>query len=62
MASVQADAVYLNGALLSVDPSTGMLPQNPLPGRSVSDGSPLVAPGYSYGFVVLNAAAAAACQ
>jgi hypothetical protein len=61
-ASLQDDAVYLNGDLMFVDPKTGLLPANPIPGLTVQGGAgPFVAPAYAYGFVIYSGAAVAAC-
>jgi hypothetical protein len=64
-AALWNDAAFLNGAALAVDADTGLLPTWPgrIPGRVVSDSSkPLVLPPLSYGFIILPAAAAAACS
>jgi heparanase 1 len=56
------DAIFLNGALMSVD-AGGNLPAVPIPGNNVPAGSaePITLPPYSYGFFVFPAAGAAAC-
>ena len=60
-ASLQDDAIFLNGAPLTVDPTTALLAAYPIPGAPVSDpAQPLLLPAYSYGFVVLNGGSAAA--
>jgi len=60
--TLQVDAVYLNGALLRVDPSTGLLPQNPLPGQPCA--AAITLPAYAYGFFVFSGGNvhAAACS
>ena len=61
--SVQGDAIFLNGVLMTVDSETGLLPAYPIPGKSVPGGSgSLLAPAYAYGFVVFPSAAALACE
>ena len=56
--SLYANAVYLNGALLTTD-AAGGLPAWPLPGRAAE--GPAVVPPWSYGaIVVLDAGAACA--
>ena len=61
--SLQDDAAFLNGALLTVDPTTGLLPEYPIPGRAVQRGSgaPLLTPAYAYGFAVYPDANVPAC-
>lgn len=61
-ASLQADAVFLNGKPMTVDPATGLLPAYPIPGRVAAAGTPFTAPPYSYGFIVFPTAGVAACQ
>ncbi len=51
LSSLQSDAIYLNGVLLSVD-SQGNLPENPLKGVPFTGGASFTAPAYSYGFIV----------
>lgn len=61
--TIQADEVYLNGALLAVDPATALLPAYPVPGKVVGDpSSPITLPPYSYGFIGLTGAAPTACS
>lgn len=64
--SLHSDAVFLNGAPLTVDPATALLETYPIQGKPVADpSSPIVVPAYGYGFVVLSggaAASAAACM
>jgi hypothetical protein len=58
------DAIYLNGALLTVG-EDGSLPVYPIPGRPVGSGgggAGLLLPTYSYGFFVLPDAAVPACS
>lgn len=58
-ASIQDDAIFLNGSPLTVDPDTALLETYPIPGKPVTDPSkPVVVPAYSYGFVVLTGGAA----
>lgn len=60
--NLTADGVLLNGVLLAVD-GAGRLPAQPVPGAPVPAGAPgIVVPRYSYGFVVLGGAGAAACM
>jgi hypothetical protein len=57
-----ADAILLNGAPLVVD-GRGRLPTYPIPGRAVPSGAPTPElPPWSYGFIVLPNAEAAACM
>ncbi len=59
--SLQADAVFLNGAPLATN-ADGTLPAVPLPGRAVpAGGSAIVVPPWSYGFIVLDGAALSVC-
>lgn len=61
--SLAGNDMYLNGELMSVDPSTGLLPQRLIPGRDVTDPwQPLVLPPYSYGFVTFYDATVGACS
>jgi hypothetical protein len=60
-ASLTADAVYLNGALMATN-ADGSLPQWPVPGRVVSDPDAAIAvPPWSYGAIVFRGAKAEAC-
>jgi len=59
--SLTSDTVLLNGNKLSVG-KDGALPVYPIPGKRVTDGADIVLPAWSYGFVVLEAAAASACK
>ena len=53
-ASLQQDTIFLNGGLLTVN-SQGILPQYPIPGKTVTDPSQaLAAPPYSYGFITFS--------
>ncbi len=60
--NMTADAVLLNDTPLGVD-GTGRLAAQPIPGKTVpAGGAGLSLPSQSYGFVVLQAAAASACS
>ena len=59
-ATLTGDAIYLNGALLSADAAGTLSPPFPFSGRAVAAGG-IVLPPLSYGFLVLEGAAAAAC-
>ncbi len=64
MDTMQSGNVFLNGALLSVDPATGLLPQRPIPGvPCASPAGGLAIPAYTYGFYAFSGAGAspAAC-
>ena len=60
---LQSGQVYLNGALLSVDPSTGLLPQRPIPGGACAGFSAASASvtmaAYTYGFYTFSGTPAA---
>jgi len=60
-ASLYNDAIYNNGQLMTVD-ETGMLPQYPIPGKTVNSATPPLLPAYSYGFIVFPDAGVAACS
>ena len=60
-ASLSADAVYLNGELMTVDDS-GVQPHQPMPGHVVADArSTLTLPPYSYGFVSYSGSTPKGC-
>jgi len=54
------DVIYNNGERLTVD-ANGLLPQYPIPGKTVTSAAPPVLPAYSYGFIVFPNAGVAAC-
>jgi len=54
------DAIFLNGVRMTVD-DKGLLPQFPIPGKTVTSGD-LVLPAYSYGYIVFPDAGVAACR
>ena len=59
---VWEQSIYLNGALLTVN-ADGTLPVWPFPGKSISDGSLISVPPWSYGMIeVLDAGAVGACS
>ena len=60
MADLQSDAVYLNGALLTVD-DAGRLPAYPIAGAPAAAGSPLTAPKLGYGFAVFEGVPGVGC-
>jgi len=55
------DAIYLNGMRMTVD-ANGLLPQNPIQGKTVNSPAAPVLPAYSYGFIVFPNAGVAACS
>ena len=57
-AALTGDDIYLNGVLLAADSAGALSPPFPFSGRAVTTGS-LELPPLSYGFVVLDSAAAA---
>jgi len=59
--SIFDDAIYNNGELMTVD-SNGLLPNYPIPGKTVNSANPPVLPPYSYGFIVFPNAGVAACS
>ena len=59
-AALTGDAIFLNGAPLAADAAGALSPPFPFPGRHVAAGG-LTLPPLSYGFFVLEGAAAAAC-
>jgi len=60
--SMSSDQVYLNGALLTVDIETGLLPSYPIVGKNQPASESFVATAYSYGFVVFYQASPDACS
>ncbi len=63
-APAQSASIYLNGALLSVNPTTGMLPQRPISGvPCAAAAGGLAMAAYTYGFFAFSGAGAspAAC-
>ena len=60
-ASLTGDVIFLNGAPLSADAAGALSPPFPFAGRAVAAGA-ISLPPLSYGFLVLEGAAAAACQ
>jgi hypothetical protein len=60
-ASLTGDSVYCNGKLLSVD-SNGLLPTNGIPGLPLPAGQAVQVPPYSFGYLLLPSAGAAACN
>jgi len=55
------DAIFLNGVRMTVD-ANGLLPQNPIQGKTVNaPAAPVLLP-YSYGFIVFPNAGVAACM
>lgn len=59
--SLTSDIILLNGEELTVD-KQGNLLVYPIPGKRVSDGSSIILPNFSYGFIVLESAQATACK
>jgi len=55
------DAIYNNGELMTVN-ANGLLPNYPIPGKTVNTDTPLVLPPYSYGYIVFPNAGVTACS
>jgi hypothetical protein len=58
LSTLQVNTMYLNGVLMTVD-ANGNLPAYPLPGVPFTGGGTLPVPAFTYGFLVLDYAAAA---